>query len=141
MCNISLIRTVTVNLLPHTQWIYPNKKFIIKKSGKWKVKPIRRWPNIMTMMAISFCGGMGFEIRVSCFNYTTIPFCSGYFWARVSLFAQACLDQDPPALCFPQWLVWQICATTPIFFCWDRISQTFSWAVLDPRFSQCQPIA
>jgi hypothetical protein len=29
-------------------------------------------------------------------SYTSTPFCFGYFWDRVSLFAQASLDHEPP---------------------------------------------
>jgi hypothetical protein len=40
MYNISLIRIVTMNSSP-VLWIYPNKKFVIKKlKGKWNITPI-----------------------------------------------------------------------------------------------------
>jgi hypothetical protein len=39
--------------------------------------------------------------------YHSSPFCSGYFRDRVSLFAQADLDQDHPILCFPPLLEWK----------------------------------
>jgi hypothetical protein len=44
-------------------------------------------------------------------NHTSSPFCSGYFGARVLLFAQASLDYNPPILCFLLYLGWQVCAT------------------------------
>jgi hypothetical protein len=36
----------------------------------------------------------------SCLSQAFSPFCCGCFRARVSLFAQAGLDQKPPVLCF-----------------------------------------
>jgi hypothetical protein len=36
------------------------------------------------------------------------------------------LDCDPPILCFPPSLGWQMCSLPPpAFFCWDRVFQTF----------------
>jgi hypothetical protein len=34
-------------------------------------------------------------------SHTSRPFCSDYFRARVSLFAQGSLDHDPPVSCLP----------------------------------------
>jgi hypothetical protein len=33
-------------------------------------------------------------------SYVSIPLCSGYFGERISLFAQAGLNHDPPILSF-----------------------------------------
>jgi hypothetical protein len=50
------------------------------------------------------------------------PFCSGCFGAGVLVF---CLDHDPPILCFPLSLGWQVCATMSAFFHRDGVSWTF----------------
>jgi hypothetical protein len=49
---------------------------------------------------------LGFELRtlhgqvLYHLNHASSPFCSGYFGDRVSLFAQAGLDLDPPVFHF-----------------------------------------
>jgi hypothetical protein len=53
-----------------------------------------------------FLAALGFELRASRLLAGVLPlaappalFCSGYLGDRVSLFAQAHLDLDPPILC------------------------------------------
>jgi hypothetical protein len=52
-------------------------------------------------------------------------FCSGYFGDRVSVFAQAGFDFNPPILhCCHSW-GWQECSIRFSFFHWDEVSRTF----------------
>jgi hypothetical protein len=60
-----------------------------------------------------------------CLSHTFSPFFCGCFGDRVSLFAQASLDSDPPILCFLMLLSWQAGIIHPAFFYSDRVSQTF----------------
>jgi hypothetical protein len=51
------------------------------------------------------------------FNHSSSPFCSGYFWGRVSLFVHRCWDNRLPLPC-------------PTLFHWNVVSHTFfclSW--------------
>jgi hypothetical protein len=47
------------------------------------------------------------------------------FGDRVSLFAQASLDHNPPILSFPCWLDDRCRPPCPAFICLDRVSKTF----------------
>jgi hypothetical protein len=83
-------------------------------------------------------GGTGVELRASFLlgwhfaAWAPTPFCSGYFGARVSLFAQASLDSDPPVLYFALSSGWQACTTTLSFF-------PFTWRGSHKLFSPGLP--
>jgi hypothetical protein len=68
-------------------------------------------------------------------SHSASPFCIGYFWDRVSLYAQVGLDRDVP-ICASQdmWDDWQTPSHPDIV--WDEVSQTFcvswSWTTILP---------
>jgi hypothetical protein len=70
---------------------------------------------------------LGFELGAVLYHlsHTSSLFCPGYFGTRISLFAQASLDQDPPVLAALH--SWGDRRVPPCsaFFCWGRGLKNF----------------
>jgi hypothetical protein len=72
----------------------------------------------------------GFMLARQLHYSTPIPFCSGYFGDRVSVFDQVGLNPDSLILCFPYWLDDRHVPPHPVFFLlrWGPIKSFFlSW--------------